>query len=771
MEKISKHQIANEGLTPESFLQIHKTPPPKKAAGMTGVFSALKHLFRYVKWRHIPTLTLNINQRKGFDCPGCAWPDPTDERRSPVAEYCENGAKAISEEAQKTTIGRDFFAEHSIASLLEKTDFEIGKSGRLAEPMVIRQGETHYRPISWKDAFSLIGEKLNALSSPDEAAFYTSGRASNEAAFMYQLFVRSYGTNNLPDCSNMCHESSGVALLRTLGIGKGSVTLEDFSKTDLVMIFGQNPGTNHPRMLVALEKCKNNGGKIISVNPIVEAGMLNFINPQKPEKILKGGTNLADMYLQIGINKDIALLKSIIKILHEEEKKNPNTVFDWEFIKQHTADFEPFIEAVEREDLALLIDKTGLDRDTVLAVSDIVMKSKNIIICWAMGLTQHKNAVATIQEVVNLLLIKGSIGKPGAGACPVRGHSNVQGDRTMGIWEKPEEPFLQKLDEVFGMKSPRKEGYDVVSCINKMKEGRLKALVALGGNFLSSSPDTLLTAEGLKGCELTVHVSTKLNRSHLIHGKTGIILPCKGRTEKDIQRGKTQFITVENSMGYISASRGVIDPCSKNIRSEHEIIAGIAKATLSKNNRIKWDDMAGNYAVIRDYIAKVVPGFENFNDRVSLEKGFHLANGARERVFDTDVKKAKFTVNKIEITKADSDEMLMMTIRSHDQFNTTIYGNNDRYRGIANERRLMLIHPEDAEKLGIKENDVVNLKSNYRGVERAANYFKVVCYNIQRGCVATYFPEANSIVPISEFADESLTPIYKSVKVRIEKAA
>ena len=761
-----KTSTAEKGLTPEKFLDLKTSTPPKKSVGLASVFSALNHLNKYVGFRKGLPLTFKINQRKGFDCPGCAWPDSDDER-SYLGEYCENGIKAISEEAQKDKLSDVFFKNNRIKDMLNWSDFEIGKSGRLIKPVIVREGSEHYEPISWEEVFKLIGDKLKSLTSPNKAIFYTSGRTSNEAAFMYQLFVRAYGTNNLPDCSNMCHESSGVALSKTVGIGKGSVTIEDFGKADLVMVFGQNPGTNHPRMLKSLEKCKQNGGKIISVNPILEVGLLNFTDPQRPSKLLTGGTNLTDLYVQIPINRDLIFTKALIKILHEEEKKNPKGVFDWDFIKEYTSDYEEFIASVEKENLETLIELSGVTSEEIQQTAKLILESENIIICWAMGLTQHKNSVNTIQEIVNLLLLKGSIGKPGAGTCPVRGHSNVQGDRTMGIWEKPKEAFLEKLDSTFGIKSPRDHGLNVVEAIENMLESKAKVLFAMGGNLLSAAPDTEATAKALRNCDLTVHVSTKLNRSHLIHGKTGIILPCKGRTDKDFQNGKEQFITVESSTGYISASRGLLQPPSKKLKSEHEIIAKLAMATL--NSDIDWKSMYQDYTVVRDYIGKVIPVFESFNEKISLEKGFYLKNGAREREFNTSKKKAVFTVNEVERAEVGDGEFLMMTIRSHDQFNTTIYGNNDRYRGIKNERRVVLMNEEDAKSINLNEREVVNLTTEYEGKKLQAYKFMIVYYNIPRRCIATYFPEANALVPLSEFARESQTPVYKSIRVKIKK--
>ncbi|MCO6487745.1 MAG: FdhF/YdeP family oxidoreductase [Phaeodactylibacter sp.] len=753
---------------PERFTGIRIVDAKDRAAGLPSVAAAMSHAWKYVGPRDALKVMYRLNQKGGIDCPGCAWPDPEDER-SKMAEYCENGIKAISEEAQKTTIGREFFTQHPIAEMLAWNDFEIGKKGRLAEPMLLREGASHYEPVSWEDAFRLIGQELNALDSPDEAIFYTSGRTSNEAAFLYQLFVREYGTNNLPDCSNMCHESSGYGLSQTVGIGKGSVTLPDFYEAEVVIIMGQNPGTNHPRMLSALERCKENGGQIITINPLPEAGLMRFVNPQRPGKVLTGGTPLTDLFLQVKVNGDVPLLKAIMLQLWYQEKKAHDTVFDWDFITQKTEGYEAFIHELKGYDFEELVQASGVKRDRILKAAEMIRNKKKIIICWAMGLTQHENGVDNIREIVNLLLLKGSIGKPGAGTCPVRGHSNVQGDRTVGIWEAPKPAFLNKLKEHFGFEPPRRHGYATVDAIKAMHEGRARVFFAMGGNFLSATPDTEYTAEALKKCRLTVHVSTKLNRSHLIHGRQALILPCLGRTNIDTQAGGEQFVSVENSMGIIHSSQGVLPPPSGHLLSEPAIVAGLAKATLGSRSKVDWDNMIANYDHIRDAIEAVVPGFDDYNRRVREPGGFYLPNGAREQQFDTPSGKAHFTINPLPENGIAEDEYIMMTIRSHDQYNTTIYGLNDRYRGIYNERRVVLMNEQDMREDELKKGDVVDLAGNYKGQERMAKSFIVVPYDIPRRCLATYFPEANVLVPIDSVAKGSRTPASKRVVVRVRK--
>jgi len=762
-----------------SIKKIHAQPPekltgikleeiPTSAVGFKAIKSAISHITNEVGLVKGIGLLAKLNQKDGFDCPGCAWPDP-DEKRAFLAEYCENGAKAVAEEATKNRVSPLFFTTHSVSELSELSDYEIGKKGRITHPVVLHEGKDHYEEISWEEAFKMIGDELNTLNSPDEAIFYTSGRTSNEAAFLYQLFVRQFGTNNLPDCSNMCHESSGAALTETLGIGKGSVTLDDFNHAELVIVMGQNPGTNHPRMLSALSETKKKGGKIITINPLPEVGLMRYNEPQNPIKWFGKGQELTDIFLQVKINGDVALLKIIMKLLLEKEKENPNTIFDHDFIEKNTTGYDDFIKDLETSSIDELIPQTGISLEIIKEATDLIAQKKKIIICWAMGLTQHKNSVDNIRELVNLLLLKGSIGKQGAGTCPVRGHSNVQGDRTMGIWEKPKDSFLDNLENEFNFKAPRKHGYDVVDAIEAMHQKKAKVFIGMGGNFISATPDTEYTAVALQNCDLTVHVSTKLNRSHVIHGKKALILPCLGRSEKDVQAAGEQFVSVENSMGIVHSSSGRLTPLSDSLLSEPAIVAGIAKATL-KDSSTNWSSLVKDYDNVRNKIEATIPGFENYNSRVREKGGFYLPNNAREKDFTpTHTGKANFTINEVSDLHLEKDQFIMMTIRTHDQYNTTIYGLDDRYRGILNERRVVFMNPEDMKIQGLTKLDKVDLTSHFNGEERTAKGFLVIPYSIPKQCTATYFPEANVLVPIQSKARISNTPTSKTIIITIHK--
>ncbi|MBN8855052.1 MAG: hypothetical protein BGO55_25415 [Sphingobacteriales bacterium 50-39] len=754
--------------SPEQLSHLHTGPVKTTAVGIPAIISS----FRYALGeggliRGLKALG-KMNQKGGFDCPSCAWPDPDDER-SGIAEYCENGAKAIAEEITTKKLTPDFFTKNSVAGLSTLSDYELGKKGRIAQPMYLPKGATHYQTIEWDEAFDKIAAALNALPSPDHAVFYTSGRTSNEAAFLYQLFVRAYGTNNLPDCSNMCHESSGVALTETLGLGKGSVTLDDLHHAEVIVIMGQNPGTNAPRMLTALEKAKKNGAQIISINPLPETGLMAFRNPQEVKGILGSATPLTDLFLQVKLNGDMALLQAIELMLWLEEEKAPGSIFDLDFIKQHTEGYETFIGHIQQQSLPELSEACGISIQQIGQAADLLKDKKKIIICWAMGLTQHRNAVDSIKEIVNLLLLKGSIGKPGAGTCPVRGHSNVQGDRTVGIWERPTTKLLDSIQKNFGFAPPRAHGYDVVAAIKAMYEGKARVFFAMGGNFLSATPDTLYTAEALHRCLLTVHVSTKLNRSHLIHGEEAIILPCLARSDKDIVNGEDQFVSCENSMGVVQSSKGMLDPISTHLLSEPVIVCRLAKATLGRRSTIDWEKYLQHYDAIRDDIERTIPGFEDYNKRVWEPGGFYLPNAPREGKFTTPSQKALFSVVYPEKITLAAGELMMMTIRSHDQFNTTIYGMNDRYRGIYDERRVIFMHEDDVRAQGLQQGDIVDLSSHYNGVERVAHKFVVVPYSIPKGCAATYYPETNVLVPIDNTAAGSNTPVSKLVVIRITK--
>ncbi|HEX9970271.1 MAG TPA: FdhF/YdeP family oxidoreductase, partial [Acidimicrobiales bacterium] len=684
------------------------------------------------------------------------------------AEFCENGAKALAEEATTRRIGRDFFAAHSVAELGAHDDYWLGRQGRLTEPMVLRAGSSHYEPIAWEGAFALIASRLRALPAPDAAVFYTSGRTSNEAAFLYQLVVRRFGTNNLPDCSNMCHESSGVALGRTIGIGKGTVTLDDFAHADLVLVVGQNPGTNHPRMLGVLEGTKRAGGRIVAVNPMPEAGLRTFKNPQRARGLVGRGTTLADRLVQVRANGDLALFLALNRLLLEADDAAPGTVLDHDFIAAHTSGFGEYVAGLRDLDVDALVSAAGVGRADVEALRDEVVAARRIIVCWAMGLTQHRNSVATIQEIVNFCLLRGNVGRQGAGLCPVRGHSNVQGDRTMGIWEKPPEWFRQRLQAEFGFVPPERPGFDTVGAIGAMAAGRASVFFGLGGNFVAAAPDTEATASAMRRCGLTVHVSTKLNRSHVVTGEEALILPCLGRTERDVQASGPQFVTVEDSMGLVHASTGRLVPASPHLLSEVSIVCRLARALFGDDDAVDWAGLEADYDRVRDHIARVVPGFEDYNRRVRERGGFALPNGPRDaRRFDTATGKAVFSLNPPSVATAPPGRLVLMTVRSHDQFNTTIYGLDDRYRGIHAGRRVVFANADDLAELGLADGQVVDLVGEHGADERRAEGFRVVAYPIARGTCAAYFPETNVLVPLDSTAEASNTPTSKSVVVRL----
>ena len=756
----------------ESQLDVHQ--PKAWAAGLPGVLvSTQRGVEQMGVTRTVRTLRL-LNQQHGFDCPGCAWPDPQGHRKP--AEFCENGAKAVAEEATLRRVGPEFFAEHSIDELAGKTDYWLGQQGRLTEPMVLRAGATHYEPIDWSDAFGLVAEHLNALSSPDEAVFYTSGRTSNEAAFVYQLLVRSFGTNNLPDCSNMCHESSGAALNQTIGIGKGSVSLADFDKADLIVVVGQNPGTNHPRMLSALEQAKGNGARIVAVNPLPEAGLMRFKNPQNVRGLIGRGTALADEFCQIKLGGDLALFQVIGHLLLAEEDAAPGTVLDKEFVDARTHGFDDYAKSLSEVDWAEIDEATGLPRTQIVDVAHAFARSERTIVCWAMGLTQHKHAVATIREIVNVLLMRGMIGKPGAGVCPVRGHSNVQGDRTMGIWEKMPEKFMAALEAEFGIPVPRKHGFDTVDALRAMHAGEAKTFFAVGGNFVSATPDTELTERALRSCELTVQVSTKLNRSHVVPGRTALILPTLGRTERDSRNGVEQFVTVEDSMSVVHSSRGRLAPASDQLMSEVDIVCRLARAVLGAHHPVPWESFTADYDLIRDRIARVVPGCDDYNARVRQPDGFVLPHPPRDkREFPTSTGLANFTVNELEYPHVPAGRLLLQTLRSHDQYNTTIYGLDDRYRGVKNGRRVVFVNAADIASFGLRDGQFVDLVSEWNQagelVERRAERFRIVEYPTTRGSAAAYFPEANALVPLDSTAETSNTPTSKSIVIRLVAVA
>jgi molybdopterin-dependent oxidoreductase alpha subunit len=740
----------------------------KYAAGIPAVVESMKFALNNMGVAKGARMLLTLNQTDGFDCPGCAWPDPPAGERSFV-EFCENGAKSASEENTRKRIEASFFREHSVSELSERSDYWLAQQGRITQPMVLRKDATHYEPISWDDAFSLIARKLNELSTPDEAAFYTSGRTANETAFLYQLFARQFGTNNLPDCSNMCHESSGSALSDSIGIGKGTATLDDVHEAGVLIDLGHNPGTCHPRMLTALQLTKKNGGKIIAINPLAETGLMRFQHPQHPVQVLTGGsTQIADLHLPIRINGDVAVLQGIMKEMLAAEDRRPGTVFDQEFIRQHTVGYEPYVQNLREADWNVIVHESGVSREQIAEAARLVMSTDRLVVAWAMGLTQHKNAVGSIQECMNLLLLKGAIGRRGAGALPVRGHSNVQGDRTMGVWERAKPEFMNALGKEFNFTPPPKHGYDTVETMRAMHAGKVKVFFAMGGNFLSATSDTEYTAAGLRRCTLTAHVAIKLNRSHLVTGEEALILPTIGRSERDVQRGREQFVTVENSMGIVSKSQGHLAPPDGDLLSEPAIVARMAKAVLGSRTTVSWDELAADYDRIRDHVEHVVPGFDDFNARARQPGGFYLPNLPRDkREWETPTKKANFAIHPIPRTVLQPGQIVMMSVRSHDQFNTTVYGLDDRYRGVHGERRVIFMNPDDVAELGLHDGQVVDLTSHFNGEQRHARHFIVVPFQIPRKCAATYFPEANVLVPVDSVAERSNTPTSKYVIITV----
>jgi len=753
---------------------VEVTGPEHEAAGVRAVLVSLQRGLESMGAVRTAAALARLNQRHGFDCPGCAWPEEHGGRK--LAEFCENGAKAVAEEATKRVVTPEFFARHSIADLEGRPEYWLSQQGRLTHPVVLRQGDDHYRPISWEDAYRLIADELRALGDPNEAVFYTSGRTSNEAAFLYQLLVRSFGTNNLPDCSNMCHESSGTALIEAIGIGKGSVTVEDMTLADLIVIAGQNPGTNHPRMLSVLEKAKANGAKIIAVNPLPEAGLIRFKDPQKVHGVVGHGIPIADEFVQIRLGGDMALFAGVGRLLLEADDAAPGTVVDREFIAAHCANFDEYESRTRAIDIDTVLEATGIDRAQLDLVAKMMAASERTIVCWAMGLTQHRHAVPMISEISNVLLMRGMIGKPGAGLCPVRGHSNVQGDRTMGIWEKMPEKFLTALDSRFGIVSPREHGVDTVDAIRAMRDRRAKVFMGMGGNFAMATPDTAVTEAALRSCSLTVQVSTKLNRSHVVHGATSLILPSLGRTDRDIQNGAKQQVSVEDSMSMVHLSRGSLHPPSDQVRSEVAMVCQLARTLLGPDHPVPWEQFNDDYDTIRDAIAAVVPGCDDYNRKVRAPDGFQLPHPPRDsREFPTSTGKANFSVDALEWVPVPEGRLVLQTMRSHDQYNTTIYGLDDRYRGIKGGRRVVFVNPADIERFGLTDGARVDLVSEFTNgdgqlQERRAKDFMVVGYSTPVGNAAAYYPETNPLVPLDHTAAKSNTPVSKAIVIRLERA-
>ncbi len=753
----------------------------KKYSGHAGGWGALKstatHLIKSENIaKNIKTL-LKTNQDHGFDCPGCAWGEKDEPGRF---RFCENGAKAVNWEATSRRIGETFFKENSVSFLRKQSGYFLEYQGRLSEPVIYNAKTDHYEPISWDDAFSTIAAQLNQLEDPNQAEFYTSGRASNEAAFLYQLFVRKYGTNNFPDCSNMCHEASGVALKQAIGIGKGTIKIDDFEKADAIFVFGQNPGTNHPRMLDSLSHSARRGANIVTFNTLKERGLERFANPQSPVEMLTGtATKITQQYFTPNLGGDMACVRGMVKILlerHKEALKTNQSVFNLAFIEKHTEGLTQYLNAVESTSWEHIIEQSGLSKNEISQAATIYQSANNVIVTWAMGITQHKHSVATIQEITNLQLLFGQIGKPGSGLCPVRGHSNVQGDRTMGINEKPDATFLKSLESVFSFTPPSNNGHNTVEAIEAMLSGKSKAFIALGGNFISATPDTPLTEQALSNCDLTVNIATKLNKTHLYPGKISILLPCLGRTDVDIQASGEQSVTVEDSFSMVHKSKGVVQSSTHDMRSEPAIIAGIANATLDKEP-VDWLALVSNYDLIRDLIAQTLPDFYQMNERLEKAGGFYLGNSAAQHQWNTSSKKACLYTHSLpesivpaSIRALTNNRILVMqTLRSHDQYNTTVYGFEDRYRGISGERNIILINPEDMNDLGLKHESLVNVTSLWAdNVERKIEGFKLVSYDIPKGNVAAYFPEANPLVPLASIGDLSSTPTSKSIAVVIE---
>jgi molybdopterin-dependent oxidoreductase alpha subunit len=749
----------------------------EEAAGIPAIWNTMLYGIGEMGPLRSPGVFLKINQLTGFDCQSCAWPSP--DRKRKLFEFCENGAKAVSDESTNKRIGPDFFVRYSIADLAGKSDYWLNQQGRLTSPMVRHAGATHYQPITWPEAFTMIAEELNRLDSPNQACFYTSGKTTNEPAFLLQLFARQFGTNNLPDCSNMCHESSGVAMVETLGVGKGTATLEDMESTDLIFIFGNNPGTNHPRMLTSLQKAKDRGAKIIAVNPLPEVSMMRVTNPnpqdytnplELPIALLGKGQALADLYLPVRVNGDTAAIKGILKELFERERAGHTSAIDREFIQAFTEGFEALLADLEATSWEEIEENSGLTRNQLRVAADMYAASKKTICAWCTGLTQQRNGVDNVSMIVNLLLVGGHIGRPGAGTVCVRGHSNVQGDRTMGVWERPPKLFLDALGKEFNFEPPRKSGYDTVETLHAMFEGDIKVFFAISGNFLSNVPDTVYSAHARQRCKLTAYVSTKLNRSHLITGERALILPCLGRTEEDIQATGKQFLTVEDSMGIINPSEGFLRPASPDLLSDVAIIANLANATLGSQTATNWLGFVADYNLIRDAISRVIPGFENFNARLAREKFFYLPNAAKQRVFKTSSGKAKLSVCPIPKHDLKPDEFLLTTIRSHDQFNSTIYGLNDRYRGVFDGRRVLFLNPLDMEARNLQAGQIVDIYSHFEGELRKAPRFAIVPYAIACRSAAAYYPETNVLIPIRSVAAKSNQPASKCVRVTLTPA-
>ncbi|MCL9650002.1 FdhF/YdeP family oxidoreductase [Pantoea agglomerans] len=716
---------------------------------------------------------MRMNKARGFDCPGCAWGDDNKSTFS----FCENGAKAVTWEATRRMVDTDFFAKHSVTTLYTQSDYFLEYQGRLTHPLRYNAETDHYEPISWDDAFALIAQHIKAMDHPDQMELYTSGRASNEASWLYQLFGRLMGTNNFPDCSNMCHEASGTGLKRSIGVGKGTIRLDDFDHADAIFVFGQNPGTNHPRMLHSLRHAADHGAKIVTFNTLRERGLERFADPQKPlEVVTSKAGNISSSYYQPNLGGDMAAVRGMVKSLLETHRARlaagESGLFDQTFINAKTNGIEAYLDAVDNTSWMQIVAQSGLTQAQIREAAAIYQSADRVICTWAMGITQHKHSVDTVREITNLQLLFGQLGKKGAGLCPVRGHSNVQGNRTMGIDEKPAKAFLDALGNHFNFEPPRAAGHNTVEALNAMLRDEVKVLIALGGNLAAAAPDSPRTEEAMSRCGLTVHISTKLNRSHLVPGHDGLILPTLGRTERDLQATGNQFITVEDSFSMVHASEGIGIPLAETQRSETWIVAGIAEAVLG-DEKVKWRELAGDYNLIREHIAATIPGFADFNAKCDIAGGFYLGNAAAELRFNTPSQKAEFNASALPTSlfpNLDQDvPFTLQTLRSHDQYNTTIYGLDDRYRGVFGQREVVFINPDDMADLGFTEGQNVDIETLWNdGITRRVSGFKLVPYNIPRGNLAAYYPETNPLVPLNSFGDDSGTPTSKSVPVKLE---
>ena len=786
LEMVVHEDGVDQKLDPNARIALQAQNPPvlgdvrvgsasEEAAGIPAIWNTMLYGIGDMGVMRSPEAFLKINHVSGFDCQSCAWPSPDKNRK--IFEFCENGAKAVSDESTRKRVGPEFFAQYSVEELTAKSDYWLNQQGRLTTPMVRHRNATHYEAISWADAFAMIAEELNGLDSPDQASFYTSGKTMNEPAFLFQLFARQLGTNNLPDCSNMCHESSGVAMVETLGVGKGAATLEDMESSELIFIFGNNPGTNHPRMLTSLQKAKDQGAKIIAVNPLPEVSLMHVTNPnpqdypnplELPVALLGHGQALADLYLPVRVNGDVAAIKGILKELFEREQAGRPSGIDHEFIQTYTDGFEALRADVEGANWDEIVEESGLSRAEIAAAAEMYANSKKTICGWCLGVTQQKNGVDNVSMIVNLLLVGGNLGRPGAGTVCIRGHSNVQGDRTMGIWERPPKAFLDALAKEFNFDPPKKWGYDTVETLHAMFQGKIKVFFSISGNFLSNTPDTVYTAHAMQKCRLTAHVSTKLNRSHLITGERALILPCLGRTEEDVQATGVQFMTAEDSMGIINPSKGFFAPASPDLMSDVAILCNLAQATLGSRTVTNWLGLAADYSLIRDSISRVIPGFENFNERLANEGFFYLPNAAKQRIFKTSSGKAKLTVCPIPKHDLKPDEFLLTTVRTHDQFNSTIYGMNDRYRGVFQGRRVIFLNPLDMKAMGLRAGQIVDIYSHFEGEVRMAPRFAIVPYAIARRSAAAYYPETNVLVPIRSVAAKSNQPVFKCIRITLK---